>query len=105
MAEDYNSLVSEVESSLMFGQEADRYRPEQDVRDCRYAITEFYQDYEYKQEEIEADPYAGSIHDMKEKADIILKVYLGLGDQAREDFLASSDIEQEAYLEGVIINE
>ena len=39
------------------------------------------------------------------KADIILKVYLGMDDKAREAYLASSDIEQEAYLEGVLINE
>ncbi len=105
LAYDYNDLVSEVESSLMFGPEAFRYNPEGDVSDCRRSINEFYQEYEYRQEEIEADPYSLYIHDMKEKADIILEVYLGLDDTAREAYLASSEIEQEAYLEGVIINE
>ena len=42
---------------------------------------------------------------MKAKADILLKVYLGLDDAARETFLAASDIEQEAYLEEVLIDE
>ena len=105
MAYDYNSLVSDIESSVMFGPEAERYRPEGDVSDCRRAIHEFYQDCDDKREEIESDPYAPYIHDMKEKADIILRVYLGMDDKAREAYLASSDIEQEAYLEGVIINE
>lgn len=105
MAHDYNDLVSEIESSVMFGPEADRYNPEGDVRDCRYSIYEFYQEYEDKQSEIESDPYGEYIRDMKKKADIILKVYLGMDDAAREAYLASSDIEQEAYLEGVIINE
>ena len=105
LAYDYNSLVEDVESSVMFGPEADRYSPEGDVRDCRRAIHEFYSEYEDKQSEIETDPYGIYIRDMKDKADIILKVYLGLGDAAREEYLASSDIEQEAYLEGVLINE
>ena len=105
MADKYDHLVSEVESSVMFGPEARRYRPESDVSDCRSAIDRFYSEYEYSGSEIESDPYAAYIHDMKEKADILLKVYLGLDDTAREAYLAASDIEQEAYLEGVIINE
>lgn len=105
MTSDYSSLASEVESSVMFGPEADRYRPEQDVSDCRRAIGEFYHDYDDKLPDIEKDPYSSYIHDMKDKADIILRVYLGLDDTAREAYLASSEIEQEAYLEGVLINE
>ncbi len=104
-AYDYASLVSEVESSVMFGPEADRYRPEEDVSDCRRAIHEFYSDFEYKQPEIEADPYGSYMTDMKDKADIILRIYLGMDDTYREKYLAASDIEQEAYLEGVLINE
>lgn len=105
MAQDYNSIVSEIESSVMFGPEADRYNPESDVIDCRMAIREFYYDYDDNESEIKADKYAEYIHDMKAKADIVLKVYLGLDDSEREAYLASSDIEQEAYLEGVIVNE
>ena len=105
IASDYSYLVSEVESSVMFGPEADRYHPEEDVPDCRRAIWEFYYEYDQDQPEIEKDPYREYIDDMKEKADIILRVYLGLDDTAREAFLASSDIEQEAYLEEVLINE
>lgn len=105
MADDYDSLVSNVESAVMFGPEADRYRPEEDVSDCRRAIHEFYYEYEDKQPEIETDPYGAYIHDMKKKADIVLRVYLGMDDITRKEYLALSDIEQEAYLEGVIINE
>ena len=105
MAYDYDQLVSEVESSVMFGPEAERYRPEQDVADCRRAIGRFYSDYDENRTDIESDPYGTYIHDMKKKADTVLNVYLGLDDAAREDFLASSDIEQDAYLEGVLINE
>ena len=105
LTKEYADLVSSVESSLMFGQDASRYRPEDDVSDCRRAIKDFYHEYEYRQSDIEADSYSKYMHDMKEKADIILKIYLGLDDAAREEFLAASDIEQEAYLEGVIIDE
>lgn len=105
MAYDYNRLVSEIESSVMFGPEPTRYSPEQDVRDCRSAIWEFYFDYDDKKEDIETDPYGAYIKDMKNKADTLLKVYLGVDETEVEAFLASSDIEQEAYLEGVIIDE
>ena len=105
MAYDYTWLVSEVESSVMFGPEAQRYHPEQDVADCRRAIWKFYSNYEDNRSEIETDPYGKYITDMKKKADIILEVYLGIDDTEREEFLASSDIEQDAYLEGVLINE
>ncbi len=105
LASDYERLVSEVESSVMFGPEADIYDPEGDVADCRRAIKDFYYDYDDKHEEIEADPYGGYIHDMKKKADTILNIYLGMDDAKREEYLASSEIAQEAYLEGVIINE
>lgn len=105
MAKYYNGLVSKVEEAVMFGPEARRYRPEEDVDNCQGAIYRFYHEYEYKQSDIEADPYSIYIHDMKEKADIILKVYLSMDDEAREAYLASSEIEQEAYLEEVLINE
>ncbi len=105
MAEDYSYLVSELEASLMYGPQAEKYHPEEDVYDCRRAIHEFYYDYEENRSEIDSDPYGGYIHDMKDKADIVLKVYMGLDDPAREAYLASSDIEQEAYLEGVILDE
>ena len=105
IARKYTNLVSKVESALMFGPEARRYRPESDVTDCQSTIYWFYRDYENYLPEIEEDPYEEYIRDMKDKADIILKVYFGLDDAAREAYLNSSEIEQEAYLEGVIIDE
>ncbi len=105
LTRDYADLVAEVESARLFGPEADRYDPEGDVNDCQRAIHEFYDEYEYRQEEIANDPYALYIHDMKDKADIILDIWLGIDKADRDDFLASSEIEQEAYLEGVIMGE
>ena len=105
MTEEYNSLVSHVESSVVFGQDARRYRPEQDVSDCCREINEFYNDYDSRLTDIENDPYGTYIHDMKKKADIILRIYLGMDDPQREAYLAAPRIEQEAYLEEVIINE
>ncbi|MCR4762035.1 MAG: hypothetical protein K5696_00750 [Lachnospiraceae bacterium] len=101
----YDSLVSNVESAVMFGQDARRYRPQDDISDCQYAIHGFYHEYEARQTEIEGDTYEAYIRDMKEKADILLKIYLGIDDADRDAFLAASDIEQEAYLEGVLIDE
>jgi hypothetical protein len=104
MAYEYTSLVSDIESATMFGEDASWYNPESDVSDCRRSIYDFYHEYEYRHDEIESDPYAVYIHDMKSKADIMLKIYLGLDDEAREVFLADSDIGQEVYLEEVLIN-
>jgi hypothetical protein len=103
--EEYTSLVANVESVVMFGPEARWYRPEMEVEYCQDAIRDFYHEYEYRQDEIENDTYAAYIHDMKREADAILKVYLGLDDEEREAFLESSDIEQRAYLEEVLIHE
>ena len=102
---EYNNLVSAVESSVMYGPEARRYLPEEDVYSCRRAIRSFYYEYENKLSKIEEDPYRDYIFDMKQKADIILKVYLGMDDATREAYMAASEIEQEAYLEEVLINE
>ena len=105
MAYDYNSMISNIEEAVIHGPEARWYRPENDVFDCRMAISEFYREYEYKLSEIEKDPYAEYIHDMKNKADIVLRIYLGLDDEGREEYLAGSKNEQEAYLEEVIIGD
>ena len=105
MADDYNALVSSIESAVMFGEDADWYNPDSYIHSIRRAIDEFYYEYDHKQNEIESDPYAVYIRDMKDKADIILRVYLGLDDAAREEYLESSDIHREAYLEEVLINE
>ena len=105
MTEEFASLAGSVESAAMFGPEARWYRPEQDVDSCQDAIRDFYHEYEYRQSEIEADPYAAYIHDMKREADAILKVYLGLDDEEREAFLGASDIEETAYLEEVLIHD
>ena len=105
MAQDYAGIVSNVESAVMFGPDARRYRPEEDVYGCRRAIYEFYHEFDYKLSEIDQDPYKDEIYDMKEKADIILEVYLGLDVAGREKYFAASDIEQEAYLEEVLIHD
>ena len=103
IAKEYNAMVSNVESVVMFGDDADWYRPDMAISDCRRAIFNFYHEYEYNYSDIEEDPYAEYIHDMKDKADIIMRIYLGVDDV--DGYLASSDIDQEAYLEEVLINE
>ena len=105
VAKEYSNMVLKVESAVVFGPEASRYDPEGNVRDCRMAIYDFYREYEYNLSEIEEDPYRDYIHDMKDKADILLRVYLGMDDAVREEYLAGSVNEQEAYLEGVILDE
>lgn len=105
ITEKYTALVSGIEGSVMFGPEARIYRPEDRVDDCHRVIRNFYHEYEYNLSKIEVDPYAKYMRDMKEKADVILKVYLGMDDAEREAYLAASDIEQEAYLEEVLLHE
>ncbi len=105
MAKEYASLVSAVESATMFGPDARWYNPESYVRDCRSAIWDFNFEFERRLSDIDADPYRDYIYDMKAKADIIMEVYLGLDEQGREQYFASSDIQQEAYLEEVLIHE
>lgn len=105
LTEEYESLVSAVEASVIFGPEARRYRPEQDVHDCYRAIFDFYHEFEYNQSDIDADPYKEYMYDMKDKADIILELYLGLDESGREEYFAGSELKQRAYLEEVLIHE
>ena len=60
---------------------------------------------EYDLEDIEEDPYKEYIYDMKDKAGIILEVYLGLDEKGLEEYLASSDAKKKAYLEEVLLND
>ena len=89
----------------MFGDEARRYHPEEDVSDCRRAISYFYHEFDQNLSKIDQDLYRVELYDMRDKADIILEVYLGIDEAEREEFLNASDIEQEAYLEEVLIND
>ncbi|MBO4898683.1 MAG: zinc ribbon domain-containing protein [Lachnospiraceae bacterium] len=104
-AYDYNSMVSAIECAVMNGPDTSIYDPEGDVRSCRMQIDDFYREYEYQLSEIEADPYRDYIYDMRDKADMVLEVYLGLDEAGREEYFSSSDIKQAAYLEEVILGE
>ena len=73
--------------------------------DCYFAINDFYREFEYDLEDIEEDPYKEYIYDMKDKAGIILEVYLGLDEAGRNEYFAESDIKQTAYLEEVLMND
>ena len=105
MAEYYDDLVGTVESSVIFGEDAKRYRPESDVFNCRMAISIFYREYDYKKDEIKKDPCKDYIYDMREKADMVLESYLGLDKKGRAAYFEGSENKQEAYLEEVIIGE
>ncbi|MCR4946607.1 MAG: zinc ribbon domain-containing protein [Lachnospiraceae bacterium] len=102
MADYYGDLLSDVESFRVHGEDAGWYSPENDVFNCRMSINDFYHEFGYKASEIDADLYRDYIYDMREKADIILKIYLGMDDAKREEFLADSINGQEAYLEELI---
>ena len=40
--------------------------------------------------------------EMKDQADIILEIYLGMDEAGREEYFAASEIRQKAYLEEVL---
>ena len=102
-AEKYVELVNCVEKAVVFGDNAERYNPEESVSDCRWAICFFYQEYDYYSSEIEEDSYKEYIYDMKKKADKILEIYLGMDGDEITSFLQSSENEQEVYLEEVLM--
>ena len=105
MAKEYSSLVSAVEEVTMFGPDAQWYRPESDIRDCRSAIWYFNFQFEHNLSKIDEDPYKDYIYDMKAKADTIMEVYLGLDEVGRDEYFASSSNKQEAYLEEVLLHD
>ena len=105
ITEKYSALVTNVEAAVMFGPEARRYRPEDDVDGCHWAIHNFYYELEHPESDIDSDPYRDYIYDMKEKADLLLEIYLGLDETGRDAYFAASDLEQKVYLEEVLIND
>ena len=105
IAQEYASLVSAVEEVTMFGPEASWHRPESDIRDCHRQIGYFYSTFDDALSRIDEDPYKDYIYDMRAKADLILEVYLGLDENGRKEYFASSDIKQEAYLEEVLMHD
>ena len=105
IAKVYTNLVSAVESALIQGPEARLRDQDSDVFDVQMAISRFYDEFKWNQEKIDADPYKDRMYDMKKKADIILEIYLGMDDAAREAYFEASDAKQKAYLEEVILHD
>lgn len=105
LAGDYVRMVNSIEQVIMIGPEPDWYDPEYDIRDCASEISLFYSSYNASHYDIEDDPYKDYIVDMKEQADTMLEVYLGLDEEARNDFLDCSDSAKAAYIEEVVLGE
>ncbi len=100
----YSRLVSSVEVSVMYGPNAKR-EPGDDARQLQRDIDDFYYQYEHMLEDIDADLYKDYMHDMKDKADTVLEVYLGLDESGREKYFSEDEFSQRAYLEEVLGNE
>ncbi len=105
IAKEYNGLINNIEEVSMFGPEAPKYGLERSISSLKLAISSFYREYDYRIGDYQDDPYLKNMEDMKEKADLALAIYLGLDDEAREEYLASSEIKQAAYLTEVLIND
>lgn len=105
ITKEYSDLLADVESAVINGPNAEIYRPERNVDNCHSAIWQFYYEFENNKEEIDADPYKEYMYDMKDKADIILEIYLGMDEQARKDYFEGSEAKQKAYLEEVLLDD
>jgi hypothetical protein len=105
ITEQYVKMVHVVESSVIYASDADRYKPEDNVDDCQSAIDFFYREFEMNLSDIDEDPYKEYIYGMRNQADVILEVYLGLDENGRKEYFEGSDVTQRAYLEGVLIDE
>lgn len=104
LASVYARAMNSIEEAVLFGEDSPRYGMDSNVFNCRSAIADFYYDYGRLEKEPE-DKYQKYMADMKEQVDVALRIYLGLDDQAREEYLASSMNHQEAYLEEVLLGE
>ena len=104
LAQEYARAMNSIEAAVLFGEDAPRYGMDSYVSDCRRNIASFY--YEYGRMESEPEyKYQKYMTDMKEQVDTALLIYLGLSDQAREEYLAASMNWQKAYLEEVLLGE
>ena len=104
LAGKFAGAMNSIEEAVLFGDDAPRYGMDFSISSCRRAIVDFYDDYAKLEKEPE-DKYQKYMVDMKAQMDTALRIYLGLDDQAREEYLASSMNHQSAYLEEVLLGE
>ena len=104
LAKEFSGVMNSIEEAVMFGEDAPRYGMDTNIFMCRLNIESFY--YEYGRMQVNPEyKYQKYMDDMKEQVDAALRIYLGLDDEAREEYLASSMNHQKAYLEEVLIGE
>ena len=104
-AKEYEAMVSSIQNVCINGPEAKIYSQDRDIIECRTKIDYFYDMYELKHSYIDEDPYREYIYDMRDKADAILEIYLGLDEKDREAYFNGSENERNAYIEEVILGE
>lgn len=105
VAYEYCKAMNSIEEAVMFGADSPRYRMGSYVFSCSSNIPFFYQEYGWKQSDIENDKYKKYIVDMKEQVDTAVRIYLGLDEEGLKEFLESSMNQQKAYLEEVLVGE
>ena len=104
IASNFSGTLNSIEAAVMYGEDAPRYGLDFDISSCLRSIDNFYYEYGRLENEPE-DKYQKYMVDMKEQMDTALRIYLGLDDQAREEYLGSSTNKQKVYLEEVLIGE
>ncbi|MBE5870699.1 MAG: hypothetical protein E7294_05520 [Lachnospiraceae bacterium] len=105
LSDEYRDAVNAVEELAVRGADADWLGAEDDISYKKTDIAAFYQEYEWLRREHGEDPYQKQMDDMKAKMDVILRIYLGLDDKEREEYLEGSENRQGAYLEEVLLHE
>lgn len=105
LACEYCRAMNAIEKAVMFGSDARRYGMDSTIFDCRMGIAGFYYEYDKALPDMQEDKYRDCAADMKEKVDVALEIFLGLDEEGRSQYLASSQNQQAAYLEEVLIGE
>ncbi|MCR5251582.1 MAG: zinc ribbon domain-containing protein [Lachnospiraceae bacterium] len=102
MATNYVAAMNSIENVVLFGEGAKHYSVDTDISSCQRSIANFFYTYERALTDMEGDPHYGKLLDMKGKMDVALRIYLGLDEEKREEYLESSEGRQKAYLEEVL---
>lgn len=105
LAGEYCKAMNAIESAVMFGPDSERYGMDSDIFGCRMGIDGFYYEYDKMLPDVQEDPYLECMIDMREKVDKALEIFLGLDEEGRKKYLESSQNQQTAYLEEVLVGE
>ena len=104
-ADYYKDFVLRMERLFLHTDQEDwlKYSASSDIRWLCQSLDEFLYEYDRAQQREESERFLSFIEDMRQTMTGMLRVYLGIGEEEFEEFLALSENRKAAYVEEVLL--